>query len=152
MSLFETNNIKWQFQELIKTLIALPLSAEKQREIYGIGLAGDEMLEDFNSYYVLIKNRLIERGFVTSDTVEILNQIDSFSGKLSDEKEEVFWEELDIHKEWQELRTMAKNALTSLSMDNYGLKVKHENEVDKKNNVVVQKTTMELIDKKTTND
>ena len=147
MSLFETDNIKWQFQELIKTLIALSLPAEKQIEIYGIGLAGDEMLEDFHSYYVLIKSSLIERGFVTSDAEQILNQIDSFTDKLSDEKEEDFWDELDIHEEWQELRTMAKNALISIGMDKYGIKVKHENDVDKKNNIVTQKTTVELIEK-----
>ncbi|MFI2742736.1 hypothetical protein ACG2LH_08355 [Zhouia sp. PK063] len=147
MSLFETDNIKWQYHELIKTLIALSLPAEKQREVYGVGLVGDEMLEDFYSYYVLIKNSLIEREFVTYDSEQLLNQIDLFTDKLSEDKDEDFWDELEKYEEWQELRTMAKNALVSLGMDNYGLKVKHENDVDKKNNIVVQKTTVKLIEK-----
>jgi hypothetical protein len=147
MSLFETDNIKWQYHELIKTLIALSLPAEKQREVYGIGLVGDEMLEDFYSYYVLIKNSLIEREFVTSESERILNKIDSFTDQLSEEKDEDFWDELEEHEEWEELRTLAKSALISLGMDNYGLKVKHENDVDKRNNIVTQKTTIDLIEK-----
>lgn len=49
------------------------------------------------------------------------------------------------------MRKMAKSALITLGMDNYGLKVKHENDLDKSHNIVAQKTTIDLIKKDDTN-
>ncbi len=118
MNLFETDNVKWQFQELLRTLNAFSLPAEKQREVCGVGLAGEEMVEDFYIYYVLNKPNLHERGFINTDSEQLLNQIDSFIEMLSEDKEEEFWGELEVHEEWNILRKMAKRALVSLGMNN----------------------------------
>ncbi len=148
MNLFEKDNIRWQFNELIKTLIAISLPADKQRQIYGIGLVGDEMVEDFYTYFTLIKDSLIERGFINQSAQTILDQIDNYTDVLSNEKNEDFWDEIEIHEEWEKLRTMAKEALINLEKENLGLKVNHDNKMDKKDNIIVQRTTIELTDKK----
>ena len=51
--LLETDNLIWQFEELIKTLIAMSMPYISQKLFYGIGVAATEMVEDFYSYYIL---------------------------------------------------------------------------------------------------
>lgn len=147
MSLFEQDKIRWQFNELIKTLITISLSADKQRQIIGIGWAGDEMMDDFYTYYTLIRDNLLERGFIKNQAIILLDQLDKFTDQLSKEKHEDFWNEIEAHSEWEQLRGIAKAILLVMNLEELGLKVKHENEVDENNAVIAQKTFIELVDK-----
>lgn len=52
-NLFKTDNLLWQFEELIKTLITMSVPFDSQKEFYGIGVTSDEILENFYSYYAL---------------------------------------------------------------------------------------------------
>ncbi|MBD0403905.1 hypothetical protein [Flammeovirga sp. EKP202] len=146
--LFETDNLLWQFEEMIKTLIALSLSLKEQINFYGVGATADEMLEDFYSYYVLNKNRFLERELITKESMVILDDIDSLTDSWSDEKEEEFWFEMEKHQnEWNILREKALFVLKLLKKDNLTVEVKHENELDEKGNIIIQRTTTELKEK-----
>ncbi len=114
MNFLETSNVSWQFQELIRTLNIFSLPAIEQREVGGIKLIGEELVSDFYIYYALNKYNLLETGLINADSERFLNQIDSYIDMLSEEKEFEFWDELEVHEEWNTLRSMAKRALTAL--------------------------------------
>ena len=146
--LFESDNLRWQFEELIKTLIAMSMPYDGQREYYGIGNIASEMLEDFYSYYTLNKERFVERKLISKESKNSLDDIDLLTNKWSSEKEEGFWFEIEKHKEdWDILREKAKLTLKILDKNNLTVDVKHENEFDKMGNVILQKTKIELKEK-----
>jgi len=147
-SLFETDNLMWQFEELVKTLIAMSMPLEFQKNYYGIGVASDEMAGDFYSYYTLNKSRYKKRGLIIIETKELLDNIEKFLESWSNEKDEEFWYEMDKHEvEWDLLRSKAKNTLNNMNKSNLTIEVNHENEYDKNGNVVSQKTKTKLIEK-----
>ena len=146
--LFESDNLMWQFEELIKTLIAMSMPFDGQKVFYGIGVTSEEMLEDFYSYYTLNKERFVERKLINTQSKKHLDEIDSLTDKWSNEKEEEFWFEMEKHhKEWDILREKAKLTLKILDKNNLTVDVKHENEFDKMGNVILQKTKIELKEK-----
>lgn len=146
--LFETDNLLWQFEEMIKTLIALSLSLDEQVSFYGVGATADEMLEDFYSFYVLNKNRFLERELINEDSKKKLDDIDSLTDKWTEEKDKEFWFEMGKYqKEWDILREKAKSVLKSLKKDNLTIYVKHENELDDEENIIIQRTKTELKEK-----
>ncbi len=116
MNCFETSNVNWQFQELIRTLNVFSLPAVEQREVGYFGFIGEEMVIDFYIYYTLNKYDLMESGFINANSEKKLNQMDSYIEMLSEEKEVEFWDELEIHEEWNALRSMAKSALIALGI------------------------------------
>ncbi|WP_298420509.1 hypothetical protein [uncultured Kordia sp.] len=143
--LFETDNAMWRFEELVKTLIAMSSSFERQKEIYGFGATADEMLMDFYSHYTLNKVKFLERKFITNESKKLLDDIDSLTDSWSDEKEEDFWFEMENYEEdWNVLRGKAKLALVKLGKDKCTVEVKHENNFDENGNIVMQKTKIEL--------
>jgi len=143
MNTFE--NINWQFEELVKTLIIMTLPLVEQKEAYGIGILADEMLEDFYTFYTLNKTRLQQSKLIKKEAIMLLNEIDSLTDKWSDEKEEAFFLDMEQYdQEWDSLRELAGDALNQLGMKGAGIKVKHENEVNDKGQIIVQKTKIEL--------
>ena len=146
--LFETDNLLWQFEEMIKTLIALTLPVDEQVNYYGVGATADEMLEDFYSFYVLNKARFLERELITEESKKQLDAIDSLTDKWTEEKDEGFWFELEKHQDdWNILRKKAQVILKLLNKDNLTVEVKHENELDAKGNIIIQSTKTELKEK-----
>jgi hypothetical protein len=146
--LFETDNLKWQFEELLKTLIAMKSSLKEQENFYGIGATADEMLEDFNSYYTLNKTRLLERELINSESKNLLDQIDNLTDKWTSEKDEDFWFEMEKYDaEWNELRQKAKLTLEVMNRGDLIAIVNHENEFDKDGNILSQKTNVKLKEK-----
>ena len=146
--LFESDNLMWQFQELIKTLIAMSMPYEGQKEFYGIGATADEMLEDFYSYCTLNKVRFVERKLINKGSKKRLDDIDFLTDKWSSEKEEGFWFEMENHKEdWDILREKAKLTLKILDKSNLTVDVNHESEFDDNGDVISQRTKIELKEK-----
>ncbi len=124
--LFDTDNLMWQFEELIKTLIAMSMPLEDQINFYGIGATADEMLEDFYTYYTLNKVQFIERELINNESKKHLDDIDSLTDKWSLEKDEEFWFEMEKHqKDWDILRKKAKSVLKVLNKDDLTVDVKH---------------------------
>ena len=146
--LFETDNLMWQLEELIKTLIVMSLPLEGQKEFYGIGLIADEMLQDFYSYYTLNKVRFFEQELIDNESKKQLDDIVSLTDNWSSEKEEDFWFEMEKYQEdWNILREKAKLTLTKLNKNNLTVDIKHENKFDEKGNVISQRTKVELKEK-----
>ena len=113
--LFETDNLLWQFEEMIKTLIALTLPLDEQINFYGVGATADEMLEDFYSFYVLNKDRFLKRELITAEAKKQLDDIDSLTDKWTEEKDDVFWFEMEKHQDdWNILREKSKSVLKLL--------------------------------------
>ncbi|MFY0675261.1 MAG: hypothetical protein JXQ87_17835 [Bacteroidia bacterium] len=149
--LFETDNLMWQFEELIKTLIAMSMSLNDQKNYYGFGVTADEMLEDFFTYYTLNKERFVERELINEECKTLLDDIDSLTNLWSSEKEEDFWFEMENYEDdWNTLREKAKLTLTKMNKNNLTVDINHENKFDKSGKLVVQKTKIELVEKKTT--
>ncbi len=146
--LSETDNLTWQFEELIKTLIAMSMPYEGQKNFYGYGVTADEMLEDFYSYYTLNKGRYTECALIDNETKNLLDDIDSMTDKWSSEKNEDFWFEMEKYQsEWDILRKKAELTLFKMNMSNLTVEVNHENEFDKQGNLVSQRTKTELKEK-----
>jgi hypothetical protein len=144
----EADNLLWQFEELIKTLIAMTLPLEEQVNFYGIGATADEMLIDFDTYFTLNKLEFIERGVINDESKRLLDDIDSLTDRWSSEKEESFWFEMEKHQnEWDILREKAKAALTKMNKSNFTVDVTHKNEFDRERNLVVQTTKVKLKEK-----
>jgi len=146
--LFETDNLLWLFEEMIKNLIALTLPLDEQINFYGVGATADEMLEDFYSFYVLNKDRFLERELITEESKKQLDDIDSLTDKWTEEKDQEFWFEMEKHQgDWDILREKAKVVLKLLNKDSLTVEIKHENELDGKGNIVIQRTKSELKEK-----
>ncbi|MFC4634244.1 hypothetical protein ACFO3O_10020 [Dokdonia ponticola] len=92
--LYKTDNLLWQFNELIKNLISMSMSLEKQNDFYGLGATADEMLEDFYSYYTLNKSRFFEKELINEEIKNSLDNIDNLTNKWTSEKDEDFWFEM----------------------------------------------------------
>lgn len=147
MNLAEDDNLEWQFDELLKTLIAMSLPSDEQKIVYGIGATADEMLNDYYSFYTLIKERLSEEKFINPKSEALLDEIDDFTNKLSNEKDEEFWYQMDRQEEWELLRQMSKSALKALNKENLKIEVSHEIEHDKYGKATSQRTQVKLIGK-----
>jgi len=145
--LYKTNNLLWQFNELIKNLISMSMPLEKQIDFYGLGVTADEMLEDFNSYYSLNKSRFFEKGLINEEIKASLEDIDNLTDKWTSEKDEDFWFEMEKHEnDWNILREMAKSTLKKMELDNLTVMVKHENETEN-GKIIVQNTKIDLTEK-----
>jgi hypothetical protein len=141
----ETQQLIQQFNKLIKTLIALSSPADRQREIYGEAHAGDEMAEDFFSYYTQIKSSLLGKGLIVQGNVEMLDNLDRFLDEKAWEKNCEFWNGLERHADWPKLRELARLGLVSLGKENCKLRVTYSYTRNDKGKVINQFTKTELI-------
>lgn len=146
--LFKTDNLLWQFEEMIKTLIAFTLPLDAQINFYGEGVTADEMLEDFYSFYVINKERFLKRELINEEAKKQLDDIDTLTDKWTEEKGDKFWFEMEKYQDdWNILREKSKAALKFLNKDKLIIEVKHENELYEKGNIVIQRTKTELKEK-----
>lgn len=140
----DIKNLNYQFIELVKTLIAFSSQPDRQREIYGEAPPGDEMLEDFHSYYTIIKSSLLDKGLIDQGDAELLDNLAKFIDEKSAENDLEFWDDLERHKDWERIRELAKLCLIKLGKENCELKVTHEYGRDDKGRVTSQMTIREL--------
>jgi len=144
--LCETDNLLWQFNELIKNLISMSMPLEKQVDFYGLGAIADEMFEDFYSYYTLNKSRFFDEELITEEIQNSLDAIDSLTNKWTSEKNEDFWFEMAKYEdEWNILREMATYTLKKMELDNLTAEIKHDNKTEN-GQIVSQKTKINLIE------
>jgi len=116
----ETNRVNFNFWELIKVLVTLSSSANRQKEIIGFGEVADEMAIDFESYYTLNFQSYLDNGLLTEAQVAKLNLLDKFLEDRSGENMIEFWNDdfLDSHPDWEKVRIMAKEILKEMNYDN----------------------------------
>lgn len=144
-------NANYQFDELVKTLIALSSNSEKQKHIYGIGVAGDEMAEDFYSYYTLMRSTYLKFELIDEVQASLLDKFDESLTKKSGSKHVDFWMDTG-HDAWEEIRRDSSEILQLLNKSHLDLVVEHDNEwTEDGRKIVAQKTTATLIDKTTHN-
>lgn len=114
----EENLVRWKFGELIKNLITLSSSAERQAEIIGIGATCDEMVMDFETYFTLEYQNYLDSGLLTISQVEELKELDKYFDDRSGDKSPEFWDDflLETSLEWKNVRQKAKTILKTLNM------------------------------------
>lgn len=114
----DDNLVRWKFGELIKNLVTLSSSAERQVEIIGIGATCDEMVIDFDTYFTLEYQRYLDSGLLTYSQTEKLRELDKYFEERSVDKSPDFWDDflLNTSPDWQAVRKMAKSILEMLEM------------------------------------
>lgn len=148
----EDNQVCWKFGELIKTLIILSSSADRQREIIGAGVVTDEMAEDFYSYFTLSFQQYLDNDLISGKAFEKLNQLDEFLDERSGDKDPEFWDErtLSTNNDWQKVRTQANEILSLLGYDNLDIEFNRTEKYEMTNQgqkLVMQSTRTRLINK-----
>jgi len=121
----------YKFDELLKTLITLSSPAERQIEICGIGCPGDEMANDFDSYYTHCRKLYAEQGLMAPTQFEAMDDLDRYLESRSGQNYSGFWEDtasLFSHPDWEEIRSLARSCLRSLGKSHLDLEVFHETE------------------------
>ena len=148
----EDNLVCWKFGELIKTLVTLSSSADRQIEIMGAGIVTDEMAEDFNTYFTLSYRQFIDNRLLDEKIINKLNYLDDFLDQRSGDKDPNFWDDttLSTNKDWQNVRTQAKETLTLLGFENLDIDFERTEKSEKSNEgqkLVMQTTRTRLIRK-----
>lgn len=141
----DIENLNDQFNELIKTLIALSSAANRQRAIYGEAPPGDEMAEDFNSYFTRNKSLLLDKGLIDQEAFDLLGTLARFMDVKSAENDLEFWDDLEQHKDWEMIRELARLCLVKLGKEKYRLQVEHQYGRDDNGRVTSQVTKAELL-------
>jgi hypothetical protein len=116
----EENLVCWKFGGLLKTLVTLSSSAERQIEIMGAGVVTDEMAEDFYTYYTLAYKLFLDNNLLDKTAIDKLNNLDNFLDQRSGNKYPDFWDDskLSTNDDWQNVRMQAKEILTLLRYEN----------------------------------
>jgi hypothetical protein len=117
-----------QFDELIKTLITLSVPPERQVEICGFGCPGDDMANDFDSYYTHCRKLYLDHGLVETKHVKLLDELDHYLDSRSGAQYAEFWENPDLlssHPDWEEIRGLAHSCLVSLGKTHLDVEVSH---------------------------
>lgn len=148
----EDNLICWKFSELIKTLITLSSSADRQIEIIGAGVVTDEMTEDFYNYFTISYRQLIENKLIDEATLDKLNYLNEFLDQRSGDKDPDFWDDttLSTNKDWQDVRTQTKEILTLMGFANLDIDFERTEKYEKTNEgqkLLMQTTRTKLINK-----
>ncbi len=148
----EDNLVCWKFGELIKTLVTLSSSADRQIEIMGAGIVTDEMAEDFNTYFTLSYRQFIDNKLLDEITINKLNYLDNFLDLRSGDKDPDFWDDTTLltNNDWQNVRTQAKEILTMLGFENLDIDFERTEKYEKSNEgqkLLMQTTRTRLIRK-----
>ena len=146
----DDNLVRWNFGELIKTLITLASDAKRQVEIIGIGAICDEMAQDFDTYFTSSYRSYLDGNLLTLKQVEKLNELDAFFDERSGEKAPDFWDDfsLGINTDWEMVREKALDILNSLGMQDLILEFDREEKyemTDKGRQIVMQTTKTRLV-------
>lgn len=149
------DDLKYKFEELIKTLILLGMPAEKQIEYSGDLIPfGDDIVNDFDVYYTHSKNELLENNFLNHKQVEIIDRLDNFFEKKSGEDFIDFWTDNSILKtdpDWKKIRELAKECLMVLGKNDCGIKIDIENEIED-SKILIRKIKSKIIEKNEANN
>lgn len=115
----EDNLVCWKFGELVKTLVTLSSSADRQIEIMGAGIVTDEMAEYFHTYFTLSYKQFVDNKLLDETTINKLNYLDNFLDQRSGDKDPDFWDDttLSTNNDWKNVRTQAKEILTLLGFE-----------------------------------
>lgn len=149
----EDNLVCWKFGELIKTLVTLSSSADRQFEIMGAGIVTDEMAEDFNSYYTLSYEQFLESKLLDKTVVmDKLNYLENFIDQRSGDKAPDFWDDTTLSKnsDWQDIRLQAKEILALLGFENLDINFERTEKYEKSNSgerLLIQVTRTKLTKK-----
>ncbi|MBB2147230.1 hypothetical protein GM921_17145 [Pedobacter sp. LMG 31464] len=146
----DDNLVHWKFGELIKNLVTLSSSAERQAEIIGIGAICDEMAIDFDTYFTLEYQEYLDSGLLTSSQVEKLKELDKYFEEQSGDKSLDFWDDflLETSSEWQDVRQKAKTILETLNMQDFTIEFDRTEKYKKTNKgerLTMQTTKTRLI-------
>ena len=115
--------IQYHFEELIKTLITLASSADRQIEIMGYGFVGDDMLIDFETHYEHSEFYL-NHGLVSENQFKSINEFnDLLDIWLESQSDDFTLDPYELHnnKVWEDIRLEAKKLLEILEMDHLDL-------------------------------
>ena len=143
----EENLVYWKFSEMIKILIIISLNASKQKEFIGIGAVADEMATDFDTYYTLECQNYINYGLINYEQKNKLDDLNNYFNKKSNPVDSNFWDDnkLDSNKDWEFVRKMSSDILTTLSKEKLNIDYFREEEYDELGKLVIQKTKIKLI-------
>ncbi|WP_336516470.1 hypothetical protein [Pollutibacter soli] len=123
--------LKWNFSELIKTLITLAADPERQMDIIGESEnPGEEMVLDFESFYDLSAKKYIQAKLIRFDQAEQLDELGAMVARLDEESfssDSVFDDEV-----WTEIRNKSNHILQSLGMDDLDLKIEESEKEEEK--------------------
>lgn len=140
------NLVLWKFGQLIKTLITLASDAERQKEIVGAGVATDDMVEDFDTFFTLSFTEFYDNKLLTDEALSLLKQLDKFLDDHSFDKTPEFWNDdnLDTNADWKTVRLQAKNILVVMKMDDLEIEFDREEKYgmskDGKQQLIMQQT------------
>ena len=126
LDLTSTKNLAYRnFTELIKTLITLSVSAERQKEIIGQGEVCDEMAIDFENHFTNVWQTYPDHDLLTKINLEKLKDLDTFLEERSGNEHPDFWNDalLGVNAEWEIVREKAKNILTLLGAQHLTLEI-----------------------------
>lgn len=118
----EVGDVAWQFNELIKILVALASSREIQMEIGG-PYPREDLAIDFETYYTSNKTKLLENDLLCNDEVVALDLLDNYLEKLSGEDNSAFWFSFDPHPDWEKVCELAISCLKVMGKENLKLKI-----------------------------
>ena len=149
----EMDRARHDFDELIVALVTLSSSAERQKEICGVGCPGDEMAVDFETYYTHCRDRYEEHGILSAPQVEALDELDQYLEDRSGQSDssEKFWldpDALGSHPDWAEIRRLAHSCLVALGKSHLELRVDHvitHTQGPKGEPLVIQRTQTKLV-------
>jgi|GEM_PF-187518 len=133
-------NLDWQFKELLVTLIAMKSSQEEQKEIYGFGDSTSEMIEDFFNYYERQKLNWLELEYLSKGQTDKLDKLLNLIEEICKDKENDYWTNQSISEDAKIINGLTVDVLRSLGKLNTVVEVKHENEYDDDNNIIIQRT------------
>jgi hypothetical protein len=148
----EENLVYWKFGELIKTLVTLSSSADRQIEITGAGIVTEEMAEDFYSYFTISYKQFIENKLLDETAINKLKQLDNFLDQRSGDEDPNFWDDTTISTNiaWKNVRTQAREILFLLGYENLDIDFERTEKYEKSNmgeKLVLQTTRTRLIKK-----
>lgn len=149
----EDNLVRWKFSELIKNLITLSSSANRQSDIIGIAATCDEMAIDFDNYFTSSYKSYLDNELLTIDQVQILKELDTFFDERSGDKSPDFWDDflLETNPEWQIVRQKAMVILELIGMRDLTIEFDREEKykmTDKGKQVTMQATKTRLVRQK----
>ncbi len=98
--------IDYLYSELIITLVVFSLPGKRQCEITGFGCVGEEILIDFDNYYLEKKEVYINNGLLNPRQIKQLDRFAVYLEQFDGRDEDFYWdrEVLENHPLWEELR------------------------------------------------
>lgn len=146
----QDNLIRWKFCEFIKTLITLSSQAEIQYEIIGAGAITDEMMEDFNTYFILSYKQFLEQKLLDEKVVQKLINLDKFFDIKCENPDSDFWNDdsLPTNSDWKEVRVNASEILKDLKFDHLTVEFDRTEKRGIFKKLLVQTTRTRLVLKK----